>query len=342
MKKYFIFFILLLSMNSCTNSIRLQVLQPAQITMPEHIKKFVVANRSRASKNNQAMNIIEGVLTGEEPWADREGAGDCLYGFIDMMTKTPHFTVTQAAGVDLYGTGTSIFPIPLRWDEVEKICKDNNADAMVVLEAFDSDSRIDLSSRQVQTKGQEGQPITVIEHYANAKMEITTGWRVYEPKTKSIIDEYKFSDFLDFNSKGTSPEDAKAKLPSKRDCINKTGFHVGKKYGYRIAPQWILVIRNYYNKGNDNMKLAARKIRQVNDWKNAMELWKKEALNNNVKIAGRASYNMAVVCEREGNLEIALEWVKKSYLSGNKNARNYMNILNARIQDAKRLNEQMK
>ena len=91
------------------------------------------------------------------------------------------------------------------------------------------------------------------------------------------------------------------------------------------------------------MKFAGKKARQINDWKGAMELWKKEALNSKQKISWHANYNMAVAAEREGNLDLALQWAKKAYEIGGKSAAaQYINILNNRIAEQKRLDEQMK
>ncbi len=91
------------------------------------------------------------------------------------------------------------------------------------------------------------------------------------------------------------------------------------------------------------MKFSGKKARQIGDWKGAMELWKKEALNSNTKIAWKANYNMALGCEQEGNLPVALEWAKKAYNIGHKSAAaQYVNIIQYRIEEKQRLDEQMK
>lgn len=91
------------------------------------------------------------------------------------------------------------------------------------------------------------------------------------------------------------------------------------------------------------MKFAGKKVKQIRDWKGAMEIWKKEALNSDTKIAWHANYNMAVGCEREGNLEAALEWAKKAYERGHKSAAaQYVNTIKYRISEQKRADEQMK
>ena len=158
-----------------------------------------------------------------------------------------------------------------------------------------------------------------------------------------MVDEYRFSDFMNFDGKGPTPEAATAALPNKRDCINKTGFHSGNVYGFRISPQWIYVSRYFYTRGNDNMKFAGKKARRINDWQGAMLVWKKEALNSDKKIAWHATYNMAVACEREGNLDASLDWAKKSYEVGHTSAASqYIHIINERIAEKKRLDDQMK
>jgi hypothetical protein len=378
--KRILFFILIVSVfASCTTSIRLQVLKPADITLPQDIQKFTLVNRTKPSKNNQAWNIIEGVITGEGVFADREGADNCLSGLMSIMQQTPRYTINQAS-MEFLGTGTDAFAVPLNWAEVENLCKQNNSEALIVLEAFDSDSRITHDSKPIQVKGPsfkcwdtnkngkndseedvnkdgkwnsldcpngdkpiEGSTITTTEYYAHARMEVKSGWRIYFPKEKRIVDENRFSDFMTFDGKGETPEKATRTLPNKRNCIKRTGYHAGTVYGYRISPQWIYVSRYFYTRGNDNMKIAGKKARQINDWKGAIEIWKKEALNANPKIAWKANYNMALASEREGSLDIALEWAKKAYqINGKPATSSYVNILTSRIYEQQRADEQMK
>ena len=291
------------------------------------------------------------------------------------MQRTPRYTISQAS-LEYKGTGTEVFALPLPWEEVDLLCKQYNSEALIVLESFDSDSRLSYDSKHVQVKFPcwdvnkngikepvedinhdkiwdsrdcqaanhpiEEQVVTTTEFYTHAQIEVKTGWRIYFQKEKRIVDEYRFSDNLNFDGKGPTPQSATAALPDKRESVKQTGAHAGTVYGYRISPQWITVSRYFYTRGNDNMKFAGKKARKINDWKGAMEVWKKEALNSDKKIAWHADYNMGVACEREGNLDVALEWAKKSYERGHKSAAaQYLNTLNYRIAEKKRADEQM-
>lgn len=332
------------SLTSCKtsmSSVSMQVLKPAPISVPRHIQKVAVVNRSRASEENKTMNMFEGIITGEGIYADREGAEECLAGLRQTLTRTDRFTVAQPAGLDLRGTGTGMMATPLSWEQVEKICKDNSVDAIIALESFDSDSRVTMSAAPVQTRDPKGNPITVTEHRAAMRMDVKTAWRIYDPQNKSIVDEFKSLDDMGFNANGPTPEAARLALPIKRDAVKKTGYFAGQQYGNRISPSWVSVSRAYYTKYNDNFKLAAKKVR-YKDWDGAAEIWKKEALGADKQAAGMACYNMAVAAEVQGNLDAAVEWANKAYKDfENFKALSYKQTLEQRIYDVKRLEQQL-
>lgn len=331
-----------LLLSNCMSSVSVQVMRPADITLPEHINKIAVINRSLSDKDNKLLNVVEGALTGEGLFMDRFGSEECLGGLSDVLVESPRFDVIKPVNVELKGTGTSAFPKPLSWDEVTRICAENNADALALLEAFDSDSDIDVEMEKSESKDKAGNVIVNIEHLADMKMKVTSGWRIYDPKTKVIIDEHKASDYQSFNAMGKTEEEAISHLTPKRDAVNRTGYYAGKQYGYRIAPMWIRVSRSFYAKGSDGMKTAARKA-HTNNWDGAAEIWKGLAERSNVeKLKGRASYNMALASEINGKMDIALMWARKSYEDyGNKRARSYVRTLEQRKADEERLKEQV-
>jgi len=297
-------------------------------------------------------------------------------GLMKIMNNTPRYTINMVS-VEYKGTGTETFAPPLPWSEVEKMCSDNNSQALIVLEAFDSDSRIVQDKKNVTVaypcwdtnvngikdasedvnkdkkwdskdciaaeKSTEDIKIQMLEHYANAQIDVKVGWRIYYPKEKIIVDDFRDGNGLGFSGKGPNPQAAVAALPNKRECVRQVGFDAGTKYGYRIAPQWIFVSRAFYKKGSDIMKTAGKKVRRTDDWNGAVELWKKEMSKSNKKTEWKAAYNIAVACEKEDNLEAALEWAKKSYKLKSKSVvASYIRTLQARIKQQEKVDEQMK
>ncbi|PLX08391.1 MAG: hypothetical protein C0594_06030 [Marinilabiliales bacterium] len=330
-------------LSSCaTNSLNVTVLKPAEITIPSAIQKVAIVNRSLADDDSKVNNIIEGVITGEGIFVDREASGNCLNGLSAMLTKQPRFDVVFPQNVDyLKGTGTAEFPPPLKWGDIEKICKDNKADALIALETFDSNSGTKFENEKKTRKDQAGNTQEYYITVANMDIAISAGWRIYWPEKKKIVDQNVFVDHKHWDTEGNSREEASKKLPSKRMAVKDAGFFAGEQYGWRISPAWVSVGRMYYVKANDDFKDAKYKVR-ANAWDEASAIWKKHVNSPDKKIAGRATYNMALACEVKGDLVKALDWAKISYKDHyNKKARTYIHKLENRLWDQKKLDEQM-
>jgi hypothetical protein len=333
-------FIAIVLVSCSTSSVMVEVLVPADITVPQDIKKLAVINRSLPAKGEKLNNILEGVLTGEGIQVDRDASNRCVSGVADKLLNSPRFTVTVPGNVDYRGTGTAEFPIPLDWSEVEKVCNASNAEALVALETFDSNTSTRYSLRE-KTKKEGEQTIKYNVSVAHMDVSISAGWRIYYPAKKKVIDQNVFVDHKGWEAEGKTNEDAYGHLPAQRICVSDAGFFAGQQYGFRISPTWVNVSRAYYVKGNDDFKDAKFKVRS-NLWKSAAEIWQKYVNDKDPKIAGRATYNMAVACEIEGKLDIALDWARKSYSNyHNSKARSYINTLTQRIADQDKLKEQM-
>lgn len=324
---------------ACTSTVHVQVLKPADINLPDSIQKFAVGNRSLPEEGKKLGNIVEGLFSGEGIGLDKRASGSAVIGVTNGLAQSPRYEVTQISE-QLFGTGTSQMPAPLSWEEVERLCANTNADALILLETFDTDSRRTFDTK-VRKKKVDEEYVEYTEHIANLDMKVVTGWRIYYPAEKMIVDNHVFEDHKGFTGKGDNQELAIARLPGKEQAAREAGMLAGEDYAIRISPMWMDVRRDYYTKGSADMKLATRRARS-NDWKGAAEVWKKLAESSaNMKVKKRACYNMALVCEIEGNLDLAIEWAKKARDLGMNRAITRINQLEQRKLDDARANEQM-
>ncbi|PIY04500.1 MAG: hypothetical protein COZ21_06465, partial [Bacteroidetes bacterium CG_4_10_14_3_um_filter_31_20] len=179
---------------SCkTSSVSIQVLEPADINVPLNIKSLAAINRSLPAKGEGFNNIVEGVVTGEGLFVDKDASRRTIDGLGNALTSSPRFTIKVPTNINLKGTGTAEWTIPIEWNQVEKICKENNADALLVLETFDSNASHNVTSK-TNTKTVEGKQVSYLEFYAHLGIAINAGWRIYEPKQKRIIDQNVYVD----------------------------------------------------------------------------------------------------------------------------------------------------
>ena len=315
---------------STTNLVYISLLQPAPVSIPQDIKKVAVVNRSEAAKQNRVIDAIDKVLTLEGPGLDAAGAEASITGLKEELWKNNRFTdIIPVKNAATNNAAPGFFPAPLSWDAVEKICAENNADAVFALELFDTDTKINYAAVPVSLKTPLGN-VPAIEHQANMQTMVKTGWRIYDPHGRNVLDEYAEGKSLNYSSKGINPVEAAAGLINRKEAVKEAGNKNGHAFAQRLIPYWIRVYRDYYIKGSDNFTIGTRMARTGN-WKGAEEMWLKETNNASGKIAGRASYNMAIISEINGDLDKAIEWAQKSYEHyNNRLALSYVNILKNR------------
>jgi hypothetical protein len=112
--------------------------------------------------------------------------------------------------------------------------------------------------------------------------------------------------------------------------VKEVGNTAGHAYAFRIIPLWTRVSRDYFVRGSNNFKIAKRKA-QTGNWDEAAKLWKQETTNPKSKVAGRACYNMAIISEINGDLDMAIKWAQQSYENYNTHlGLTYVNILRNR------------
>jgi hypothetical protein len=298
------------------------VIIPALIDVPSHIK--VAAMIDRTLVEDETSNVIEGVITGEMFGEDKLGTQILMDGVHAMLENAA--TVKIKRTTEVYSGGmpfSAAFPEPLSWEEVEKLCEKYKVDAIVAIEKFDSDFIIVPGVNQTAT--------------------VKAGIRMYDPESKSIVDQYQFNHQESWGSGELSLEAALNGLISKNAAVKEASYEAGIQYGRRLSPTWYRVSRPYFkkSKGDDVFAEGARMM-EVNDWYAAKEALFQAVENGHRKTKGKAAHNLAVVCEIEGNLEDAKGWAQEAWGKyKNKKSKDYLYDLNRRINEMARVDKQM-
>ncbi len=328
-----------------SSSTRIDVLQPAEIFIPENIETIVTIDRSRPAKGY--LSFLEGVVTGEQIGQDKEGRRSALDGLTEALTRTPRFRVIHS-GYEKTGANASLRLIdPMNWYEIKALCEEFNADAVLAIEMYDSDIAIETSEKERKKKNKDGEQY--IETYFEDKMDLSVkmGWRLYDPTNRLIIDEYTTRDDDNGNGEGKTKEAASNNLPDAFQMARDISFVAGRLYGERIAPTWVSVSRSYYDtvKGDEQstMEKAAR-MAETKDWRGAAKIWNEVVSSSyDEETRGKAAYNMAIANECLGKLQNARDWAQKAYVDfGNKKAKSYIQTIENRIYEQQVVEEQMR
>jgi hypothetical protein len=307
----------------------LSVLKPAPVSIPANIKTVALVNRSKASNESQTLDAIHKAISLESNDLQQAGAKGSLRGLNDELMKNTRFTEVKPLSTDLRSFGAGIFPTPMQWDSVEKICRESNTDALFSLELFDTETKLNYAASPTQVNlGVTSLP--AIAHSVNMTTFVKAGWRIYDPSTRTILDEFIIGRDVSFSGSAINPAVAASSLIGRKEAVTDVGIKAGEAYAARILPYWIRVSRDYFVSGNENFKTAKRKA-QSGNWDGAAAIWLQETKNTDGNLAGRACYNMAIISEINGDLDGAIQWAQKSYEDYRiRLALNYLNILKYR------------
>lgn len=284
-------------------------IEPA-VDLPDNIKTVAVANRSVTPKEDKASKIIESIITGEIEVSDRKASEQCLAAVSNRITEQDGFRIVYPEKYKLNGTGTREIPAPLDWKEVEDICSSSNADALLVLEMFDSNSDMFALPKILFPRPVDNERTFNILMY----------WRMYDPASKKIVDQYECSRVITFHGDGNG-----VAVPPK--ALHGAAYSGGMEYIERLLPGYFIVNRVLYKKGKgagkEAFKSAYRHV-ETNDWEGAADTWEEILKNDSFENRGRACLNMAVYFEQVGNREAAIEYARRSYVDyGIKEGRDY-------------------
>ncbi len=333
-KKLVIPLIALAAISCKTQELYLNVTHPAPVTIAPEIKTVGIIDRSTPTDQTKSLDALDKFLTLEGANLDSIGTLEAIRGVTEELAANDRFNeVKLLSGLKFKTTSLGIMPAPLTWDQVEGICRDNGTQALFALELYDTDTRINYSTEPGKVKTPLGE-IPVLNHSASMETLVKTGWRIYSPSDRAILDEYIVAESVVFAGKGINPVAAVAGMIHRKEAVKEVSRKAGHIYALRLIPYRLRVTRDYYVKGTDNFKVAKRRA-QLGQWDAAAELWAKETENPKRKIAGRAHYNMAIISEINGNIDDAIAWAQKAY----SDYRNKLGLRYVRILENRRYNE---
>ncbi|MFT5684977.1 MAG: hypothetical protein ACI8RZ_005922 [Myxococcota bacterium] len=323
----------------CTPRIRMEVLQPADIYVPQHIQQIAVVDRSRASSAGEAvLGAIEAVLTGEDIGADRMGRSEAVSAVTNILASSPRFEIAQ---VTIDGD-SGLFADSLDWKTARRLCPPASCQGIVALEALDSDSSTRHSSHRKTETDSDGRERSVMVHEASQETWVLTAWRFYDVEKMRVIDDLRDYDARQtWSGEGRTKAAAISDLPSQSDAVRSVSRQAGEQYARRVAPTYIWVTRTYYGRRDEALS-AARPLAKVGSWNRAAELWEPLLRSEDPTLRGKALYNLALQAEVAGDLQRAAGLLDQAAAELPKGRiHRYQAVIYQRIADQAALQEQL-
>ncbi len=289
--------------------------------LPDGVHSIAIVNRSLTTEEEKDAKVFEAIIS-TEIGSDFLASDACVKGVYDAITQLPETELVIPSEIRMLGTGTRETPELLDWDLVTEICEKEGADVLLVLETFDSNTNLlaKTATEQISSIMNTGKP--KITPPSEGQMNVAAYWRLYDPETRRIVDQYQHNSYSTFSTIGGVPPP---------DAIPRAAYGAGLAYIDRYLPGSYRVKRQLYKRTSGSAKhqfKAGYRRTEVANWDGAMEIWGALTDDPKPKTAGRACLNMAVSNEVKGHTVPALDWAQKSYeFYNDKLGRDYAKIL---------------
>lgn len=331
MKKIF-FGLIIVTIFSCSSVRQMEVFvpKPTIVQLPSDVKRMVIVDKTQGN----VLTAIEGILTGEMIGIDKILSQECITGLTNPFLKnsdiqiTKHIERLKSENMTSTGFGSS-----MKMNQVEQIAKMHNADALLVLEYFDSD----FSVRDIANANNVG--TILFQGYAKAKV----GIRIYLPKTQSLFYENSFSYAKNYGETAVNKSMLLGKLAIGTDAMKYASYELGKYIGQRFVTYRTWEDREIMKGKTEATQRAERQL-VAQDYDNAI-ITLENAFKNEQKATMKAdiAHNLGYCYEIKGDLELSKKWLVEAYtISGNTVTQKYLDIINRRITEAAILENQDK
>jgi len=381
----FVLFILLQGCNTLyyTKTVNIEILEPGSIYLsPEHKKISVRYNNFNIGFNPAFADYYDGKnLATDSSELDNEASKIYFDLFMESIQKHQFFDeIIELEPNDYWNTvvvDTVSNYIKLKQDSTFKVKDSSNTNLERLAEIIDKfppeaksknktrflHPKLGLySEREIKTIADttDTDLFFSFDFFATTDMmpyvqETTLGtelvrvmsyWNVYDLKTKLILYSRFKIDTVRWSAEAYNLKSLKQQLPPRRDAILNAADIAGSKFADFLVPHWTEVQRMYYTSRHTEL-IKTNNLVEENRWLEAAKIWKANVDNRNKNIAAKCKFNMALVCEIEGDFEAALDWVVQSFHTlGQKNmvhfanCQQYIKIISQRILDVKKIEVQ--
>ena len=295
-------------------------LQPAEISFPAEIRHVGVVNNMAQRASKPSGELIIGVLQGEGKDLTEAVAGNLADSkYFDQVIICDSVFQDKDAEITIDPKFTS--------EAVSEVASDLGVDLLISLEGL----WVETAKKKIQYPGWDAL-IPALQ------ATVTPLVRVYLPGRTQPLYTLSPSDSIFW--------DLGYPLSEKIVLDEATRIVASKVTNY-LVPTWEPADRVYFSGGCVEMRDAAVCLHE-GDWNEAQQIWKTlyDRLRKG-KTKARAAYNIALSYEMLGNVDEAINWIKKSGQYAGQNSqeeqlvKHYSQELNSRMLEMVSLKSQM-
>ncbi len=302
--KSLLVFLAVLFMTACVSNykiVEIEVLKPAQYSVPPDIASIVLVNNSYPFRDTSihvallggTLLVFDSIMVDEFP--------DTILNSLSNELLMRKFFDTVYVDTTNYNKEFLGKPLnPLSKQQVHEICERHNAQAVLAIGAYSHKSFVKVEE------------VGYSEYYSTLDISGVTYWQLYDAVHEQVIYEKIQTDTLYWDGFGASTQNSLQTFPGIKEGTLNLADYMGWKFADNIAPYWENAKRKLYTSGNAYF-LSATDWINAKDWEEAEKLWGFIYENGKPIDQARAAHNIAFSFEQKGDFESAAKWAYNSY-----------------------------
>ena len=325
----------LLSSCGATSNLEITAMEPATINLEQELGRIGIINSSNPEVDASSKDKLTAHYRKQDSKLAQSGVTAALEGLQETLQADARFDkvvlITETPEI-LVGLGTESMQVA--WQSIANLCETYEVDAIFALANYETDTEVRLKKTSYLALDLIRVENKVRGHEVTVETLIENGWRIYEPKSKKILDEFSSRQEIVSVGQGLTPVRAMENLGSRYNDVVYQSKKSGTHYGSRLKPMERKIAREYYSKGSPTFEKAHAHALDE-EWDKVKQLWEQEVNNPNQKIKQRACHNLAVWFEYQNQLAQAIVWATiANELGNNKKVKAYLeNLLKRENQD---------
>ncbi|MFH0758716.1 MAG: DUF6340 family protein [Bacteroidota bacterium] len=300
---YMLVLLALLVVHGCASIfsvVDFEVLEPATVSLPENVNQLIILNRAPYTLDSFKEEDRKGMGGEQLIVLDTLIVNSMNRGLLDVLRQSPVERFHHPYWIaDRRMDTSSMENLILTKREVDALCREMKADAILSLESYS----MDFNQKGYYFLDAPGVPMT--KYY---EVSDKVSWMIYLPGSPKPFDTYTLADTLFFTEilDGEIVNNFTAAT-----MIQETFYHSGARYGRYLVPVWVHTSRSLFKGRDDSLKQAA-KLTDLGDWDKAYSIWKKLTESKDSTLVSKAYHNMAVFYELEDNLDSANLFISRA------------------------------
>lgn len=310
--------------------VEFEVLEPATVSLPEEVNQLIVLNRAPLSMHSFQREDVEGLEQKHLQILDTLIIKSIQRGLLKVFQESPIERFQRPIWLDDRRKDTvGLDDLLLTRREVDNICRENEGDAILSLEAY-------FMGYEEHVQTFSDSHLTATTFY---EISSKINWSIYLPGSPKPFDVYTMVDTLFF----TEVLDGELiRYYTAAQMITESFYKNGRSYGRYLVPVWSYTSRSIYKGKEDELRKASR-LTNKGSWDQAYDIWKGLSKTDDNTAAAKALYNMAVSHELDDQLDLASRLVDEALQKDTLDLiRSYKEEIDTRLLNQKELYKQVR